>query len=268
MYGTYGNRRTVRRRRTGVAKKALWKKPTARNQRSQIYSNAKSIGRLYKRWSSMSVRHTYTEGDLINLYDTDGSGVAYQVIKLTNPLTWKAIFATTNTQGETSKTLLTRIAMSMRFQVHSQPAPVVYNLFVVSLKRSAATLDIAQLQNGTHYETGSAATLQGNVNVFLSPKVFRIHKWRKFTLARNPESSSQPTPPGTGFPPCSWKDIKCTLYPKTTLKSYDGDWKTLEELDLPATQRKYVLIFYNNSYATGSFNTVTYNNIYNCTNMY
>ncbi len=254
------------RRRIGVAKQAMWKKPTARNQRKQIYSNAKSIGRLNARWAKMTVKHSYSEYGLVNLYSSDASGQAYQFIPLMNPQTWTQIFAETNVPV-TNKTLVNSMTIMFRFNVATQPAPVVYHLFIVSCKRSAGTLDIDKLTNGDHYETTPATSAQGMQNVMLNPKCFKIHRHRKFTLSVN-SAGDQIAAKTDGFPPCSWKDIKYQLYPKMTLRNYDGDWKSMDELDLPPSQRYYALVFFNSSFAANYYNTVTYNNVWQTRNMY
>lgn len=252
-----------------MAKKALWRKPTARAQRGQIYSLAKSVGQLQNNWSKMSTKQTWTEYGQIAMYSADASGQGYQSIQLMNPTTWQAIFATTNVAGQSNKTLVNSLQLGLRFEVWGQPHPVVYHLFIVSLRRSAGTLNIAALQNGMHYETGPSTTAFGMHQVTLNPKVFHIHRRRAFTLAQNSESKDVPAENGNGYPPCSWKEIKYRLYPKCTLRNYNGNWKLLKELDLPTTQRYYALVFFNNSYAGSEYyNKVSYNNIWVTRNMF
>lgn len=270
----------VRRRRRGgtrrgaaAPKKVLWRRPTARAQKSQIYSLSKTVGRLQARWLKMGTKQTWTEYGQINLYSSDPSGQGYQYLPLMNPPTWGQIFATTNVAGQSNKTLVDSITMGLRFAVYAQPAPVVYHVFIVSLKRTAGTMDIAALQNGAHFETAPKTTWHGMDNVVLNPKCFKIHRQRCFTLSTLAESKNIPTQAGQGYPPCSWKQIKWRLYPKATLRNYKGDWKVLEELDLPVTQRYYMLVFFDNSYPTSgsggeAYNRVAYSNQWVTKNMF
>ena len=268
MYVRRG-RRGGMRRRTGVAKKALWRRPTARNQRSQIYSLAKSVGRLRNNWTKMSTKQTWSEYGQVNLYATDASGQGYSSLMLMNPTTWGAIFANTNVAGDSNKTLVQSMTLGLRFNLYGQPAPVCYHLFIVSLRRSAGTLNINALVNGQHYETQPMTTAFGMQSVVLNPKVFHVHRRKTFTLAQNAQAKNQPQTAGQGFPPCSWKEVKYKLYPKLTIRNYNGDWKSLQELDLPTTQRYYLLCFFNNSFpGPEAYNHMSFSNIWVTRNMF
>lgn len=270
----YGRRRgrAFGRRRSGIAKRAVWRKPTATNQRRQIYGLAKSVGRLQSRWTAMSVKHMYSESAKLNLYSSDASGQGYLAMPLTNCVSWDNVFNTSaGLYAPQFKTQWMKMQMAIRFQIKDQPAPVVYHMYVVSLKRAAGTLNINGLTLGDHYETAAVDPDSPNpqlpmVNVMLNPKCFTIHKYRKFTLAAKPESD--PTPQARNdFPPTSWKDVRCTLYPRKMIRSYDGQWDKLQSLDLPPTSRYYLLIFFNNSYASQYYNVAQVNVMHSVKNM-
>lgn len=261
-------RRGFGRRKLGVAKKALWRKPTARAQRGQIYSLAKSVGKLKHKWTERTVTHSYRQTANISLLSTlFPGGAGYVGVKLTQPVDWKSIFAETNAQGETNKTLLSEIQLHLRFTITTAIAPTVYHCFVVSLRRAAGTLNISGLTNDVHFMTQPAGNPECCYSVILNPKLFRIHRQRKFTLAINSEGANQLANPTDGFPPCSWKDINWVLKPKCTLKSYQGEWSALQELDLPTTQRYYLLVFMSNS-GTDAQNNCSMTNLIKCKNMY
>lgn len=261
------NHRGYGRRRAGIGKKALWRRPTARNQRSQIVGLSRQIGKLRHRWTERTVRHHYSRNANLTLEGALAGGTGYIGVKMVQPTDWTNIFATTNAEGETNKTYLEKMQIQLRFFINNQPAPVTYNVFLVSLHRAAGTLDLNALQNNEHYMTMPTGNPESMENVFLNPKVFKTHRKRKFTLAQNPESATQPAQPANGYPPCSWKELKWNIYPKMTLKCYNGDWKTLQELDLPPTQRYYLIVFMNNSFKD-YFNMAALTTLYTCKNMY
>ena len=150
----------------------------------------------------MTVKHLFSYTSKLTLQAGGSTGTGYIGLTLTEPKTWKNIFATTNASGETSKTLLSKLQISLLFSVDTQPAPVTYNMFLVSMKRGSQITNMNSLTDDVAFSTMPAGNPEACQNIFLNEKIFKIHRRRPFTLAQLPDGNSSVDKGGD--PPCSW----------------------------------------------------------------
>lgn len=235
----YGRRRNFRKR--GIKKSIAWKKPTAQNQKRQLWNLSKQVGRLQTVQRSLRNYGRYGlefDTELATGLFTHG----VKAINLTIPANWSNIFDNPVDLGAMFKAKTLSYQLDNIITSGSHLNPVTYTYFVVSLKSltSMSLLndtsgDLNNIIDGRHY-----SAIGGLVHI--NRKYFNVHYVKKFVVTSVEFNDSLS---GGSNPQTTYKRFGCKVkFPRMLL----GDqyaWRGLTKDDIKPTSRLYVLCFYN-----------------------
>lgn len=192
------------RKKGSKTKSIAWKKPTAKNQKNQIYSLQKQVNRLKSKTKAMT---QYTKFDMVipvtdliapvtrSQEDED----AFNVFHLTKPNEWTEIFSSGESSTLSKRCYVINCHIEGYFTPKNSTTPLTQkfvNVWLVSLKKEAAAQVLENTNDLTTTENnnGLNSTKQGefyytrNSNgpyssmPMLNPKCFKIHAHRNFIL--------------------------------------------------------------------------------------
>ncbi len=197
----------TRKRRSGQAKvrSIAWKKPTAMNQKKQIYTLQKQVNKL-KRKTSDAFQYTkfnlpiLQENLLPPVARTDEDTEAFNVFPLTQPNLWQEIFSTNETVIQQKQCLVTNLRIEAWFTPKNSTTPLTQkwvNVWLVALQPEAAAQTLNQTNNLTTTAANNGLNAQKQGEFFftrssdgpfssmplLNPKVFKIYQHRRFSIA-------------------------------------------------------------------------------------
>lgn len=178
---------TVRKRRTSVITKAKYQKPTARNQRKQILSNAVAIRTIRR----LMPKPVYTDwqysGTLTALAPDDSFSETTRAVQLMSPFDpqnnqpfWFPVLRQDQNVVESSATRVLRMQINLRYRL-GQSNWAQFTTFVVTLRKDATDVVPNNLTKGEDYITNSG----DDFNVRLNPAVFKVHYVRNVSLMYN-----------------------------------------------------------------------------------
>lgn len=247
--GTHTSRK---RRRTSTVTKAKYQAPTARNQRKQIISNAKAVAYLNKivRANRIWCDWQYF-GDHFAKIDPAGNYTAgWGAFALTDFSLWNPVLRTDDNVSDSSTTFVKRMQINMRYSLNASNL-AQFSVFIVTLRRTSADYDplTAAPATPTDYIVNSQ-----DYNVRLNPAVFKVHYARQLTLTNNAFNSPIVAAETAGNPNTTWAKGQVNLQPKMKVRAPTGPtpkWKTLTAPEVPYYQRYFLLIYINQSSASG-----------------
>lgn len=259
-YGPMYRKRTYGRgrRRTGGPKSIMYKKPSAQNQRKQIYSLAKTTSRIQRQLNATAFYGTYR----CNHYNP-AVITPYQVVNLTAPATvggadWEDCFENNARMALAKKAYMRTMGIDCLITLGDyNGTPVTFTYFVVSLKVNKGAKAILQdageglttLTEGNHFSSqvavapGGPGFGQSSGLVMIDKSRFNIHFCKRFTLsAKKYESgaSNSTTLQGT------YKRFyhKLNMQNKVlTDGTNDVQIRDIKEPDVPIGSRYYALLF-------------------------
>ncbi len=271
----YTRRRPYRRRRAPAkrVRSIAWKKPTAMNQKKQIYTLQKQVNALRRKTASafqytkfdMAVATTDLLPPITRSASTDD---AFNVFPLMKPNIWTEIFSTNETVVQQKECLVTNVRIEAYFTPKNSTTALTQkwvNVWLVSLHKEAAAHILHDTNNlvTTENNDGLNATNQGeyyytrNSNApfssmpLLNPKVFKIHQHRRFTIANIIQEEAQGGVAEEDVPVVDYnlvtKRIQMNQRLGTKLATQTGtagsaeNWKELDEEDTEQTDRLYLI---------------------------
>lgn len=246
-----------RRRRASTITKARYQAPTARNQKKQILSNAFAIRMLNRLRPPTIYCDWQFQGTEFATVDPAGDfTITKGLVPLTDFGSWNPVMRIDDNVQDSSTTMITRIMINMRYTLQSASYSFM-SIFVVTLRKDSANLvpTAAALIPRIHYIEN---TLDGNVR--LNPAVFKVHFARYVTLTCNnllsaPFNAASPTRLA-GNPYSTWKKGQITLKMRAKIRNPVGEkWTGLTPVDLPRSQRFYMLTFQTSQGNTTETNT-------------
>lgn len=263
---------SVRRKRTGVIKRAKFQAPTARNQKNQILGNAMAI-RALKRiippavWTDYSFCFTY--GPFI------AAAGDYQSVlcdKLTNLTQWTPVMRRDANALVSSTTLIKRMQINLRYEL-AQSNWVQATTFIVSLRKDASNRDPSNEATLVQNEDYIISTQQG-LNARLNPAVFKVHYARNVSMMSN--AWRQDAVPIVGGVPLvsnsaltfAKGQVNLKLNMKVRQPSVATNWKVMQIEQLPPSQRLYILTFFKGNATDPSLDSpsVSYDCLNTCYN--
>lgn len=243
VYG--GPRRNIRKtfRARATARQIARQAPTANNQKDQLMSLSSELNSIKRKrrqeldWTQFQI----TANNILAL--------PYVVWGISEVTSWTRRFGA----APSGQAMLRKIEVDIQVQINSEPSPVTYSMFLISLKETTSaqliantTAALSGLVENTHYTLGPAAN-GGRGQAYLNPAFFKIHKTRRFQLSglkydtAGDEARNQV---GTV------KRFAWTIPFKRRLVSGRGSWD--ENISsVPNSARLYVLIFNDNSTVDG-----------------
>lgn len=255
-----GKRTYGRRRRGGgrFRRKVLFKKPTANNQRRQIYQVSSALSRLQRQMNANTFYGTFR----CNHYNP-AVVTPYQVVNLTAPAPvagqdWEDCFESNVRMALAKRAYMRSMGIDILVTLGDQSeAPVNFTYFVVSLKvgkGAKAMIDqcgegLNALQEGDHYSAqvvlgpGQPGFGQSAGMVMLDKSRFNIHFAKRFTLsAKKYESGGTNSTQFSGTYKRFYHKLNCSnklLTDGTT----DTQIREIPENRVPLGSRYYALLF-------------------------
>lgn len=235
-----------KRRRTSNVTKAKWQRPTARNQRRQILSNARKINTLAR---VVYQQRVFCDWRLANTlladWDTGGSfSETWGCWALTDFPAWAACLRQDANVAESATTYLKRIQLNMRYALVAANY-AQFNVFIVTLRKDAAAYDpAASIAAGTDpvlnndYVQG-----QNDFNIRLNPARFKVHYAKYVTLTNNALFNGLPSESGNPF--STWRKAQFTKQVKSTYRQAAGSargWTYIDYTNQPYYQRYFLLV--------------------------
>lgn len=237
----------ARRKRTSVATRAKYQKPTARNQRAQILGNASAIRTI----RSLMPKPVYTDFQYCAGYGPffPGAPAVYTSIlsdQLMNPTQWVPVLRRDANVLQSSTTLVKRLQINMRYNLGASNWCQM-TTFIVSLRRDAANrvVDPALLVENDDF----IVSTQEGFNARLNPAVFKVHYARNISLAANVWQEEAAVVGGqaiAGNATTTFRkgQINLKLNYKLRQPTSVTPWKTMTMPQLPHYQRLYILTFF------------------------
>lgn len=253
----YGGRRTTankldnytartKRRRTANTTKIKYQRPTAKNQRKQILTNAKSIKRLYQ----MTLpRQIYTDWQFVGqCFATIDQGGAFtrtwQAFPLMNFGAWGRCLRQDDNVTESSTTTVQRLCINMRYLL-GKSNYAFFNVFVVTLRKDNADADPPLAWAGTP-PNNPTDYIEGPIgsNVRLNSALFKVHFAAYHTLTDNNLTEAVVPAATAGNPFSTWRkgqcNVKCNANIRNPIRS--GQWTELPYMAIPYYKRYFILV--------------------------
>jgi len=244
-----GVRKSGRRKRSSVVTRAKLQKPTAKNQRSQIISNAANITKMAKIVYNNRVwcDWQYTEAMYgLDMPSTGAYTTKWSTWDLMNFPAWNPVLRQSPQIEDSVKTYIDRIQLNMRYALQAADWAQV-TLFVVSIRPQSTVLDPV----GVPPAITSGYILNGanDFNPRLNPAIYKVHYSRNVTLTKDGlfDIGAIPTVPA-GNPNTTWAKGQLTIPVKSSVRSPyqilgQQKWKLMTGQQLPYYQRRYIMAY-------------------------
>lgn len=254
----YGNRKVStaalkkftarsKKRRVANTTRIKYQAPTARNQRKQIMTNAKSIKRLYELTLPKQV---YTDwqyiGQAFSTIDPDGNFTrSWFAFPLTSFGDWTQCLRQDDNVTVSSSTMVDRMCINMRYLLGSSNY-AYFNTFIVTLRKDAANCDPPlEFQQGI-LPTAPVDFIEGplGTNIRLNSALYKVHYASYNTLTDN--NLTEPIRPqqNSGNPFSTWRkaqaNIKCKANVRNPVRS--ASWRQLPYQAQPYYRRYFLLV--------------------------
>lgn len=238
-------RKNYSKGRRGLKKRISWKRPTAYNQKRQLFTLAKQVSVLRKVQRSRAIY-----GRFKNQWTGKEVSSDYITQNLTDVSSWTGVFENPDLIAEKNKVKLLSIGIDTLITCSSENSAVTYTYFIVSLKPQVAKHlvenageGLGQLNPDEHY-----TFLQGMT--MLNKKYFNIHKCRRFTLSEENYNSHGLTEATSGKNQAkTWKRFYDKISFPRWLNDGQENWRGMDTNAVPLGSRLYCLVFNDNSIA-------------------
>lgn len=239
---------TTKRRRTSNVTKVKWQRPTARNQRRQIMSNARKVNSLARIVYQQRVWTDYQAiGTAYAVVDTSGSfTTTWSAFPLTDFPNWTSVLRKDENATESSVTFLKRLQLNFRYSLNSGNW-AQFNTFIVTLRKDNAANDIVSSINAGATPSQGPDYIAGpnGFNIRLNSAQFKVHFARYVTLTENAlfESSTNRT---AGNPMTTFKKGQVTMPINKRYRAPAGNtngWKQISYQSQPYYSRYFLLSY-------------------------
>lgn len=238
-----GGRMTLSARATGKKPKTV-KALAKPKETNDIQVLAKAVTKLQKqnRTECEYLNYGYAEADI------PMTNPFYQV-SLSRPSAWSAIFGAGTNDAEANRIVHKNFRLECRISLenllNNEENTVNFTAFLVSLKDDATPIfnqstGVLTMSNNNHY-------YQQNGITFLNPRVFKVHKMKRFTLTNFGGSLDIA---GAQSQYGADKRFHFKIPVNKTIVNTAGDWRGLSQVPDPS-KSYYLLIFNDNSLADG-----------------
>lgn len=243
-----------RRKRTSVAKRVKFQKPSARNQKSQIMGNAYAIASLRRLMPPpVYTDYQFSAGYGPFFQPTPGNYSSILCDKLTDLTTWVPVLRQDQNAIASSTTLIKRMQINLRYDL-GQSDWVQATTYIVTLRRDAANRDPSDEATLTEGQDFIVSTQQGQ-NARLNPAVFKVHYVRNVSLMSNSWRQPSAVVGDSTFTSNSALtfakgQVNLKLNMKVRQPVAGANWKTMSIEQLTPSQRVYILTFFKGSTKT------------------
>ena len=178
------------RKRTSVATKAKWQKPTARNQRAQILGNARMISRVKSMLPPPAFCDWQQEAIVYAPLDSTGAGLpvtAWKPVALTDFAKWTPVLRISDVVQRAVSTKVLRLNLNMRYSLIGTNWAQI-SVFIVTPRRFWGDFDpfTLPLQSGEDFIVGESSLPIGTsyTNPRLNPARYKCHYVRHLTMSK------------------------------------------------------------------------------------
>lgn len=236
----------TKRKRTANATKVKFQRPTARNQRKQIMSNALAIKHLRR---VCLPKQVYCDWQLTSaIFATLDAGNftrTWGCVPLTNFPGWSQCLRQDDNVGESSTTFVRNLSLNLRY-ILGNSSYANFNVWIVTPRKDANDRDWpAQINSGVDPVSPTEFTESPNAfNMRLNSALFKVHfaSYRTLTETTLFQAVNPNFPAGN--PNTTWAkgsvNIKCNINVRQPIRS--GSWRQLLYNALPYYQRYYMLV--------------------------
>lgn len=235
-----------KRRRTANTTRIRYQAPTARNQRKQIMTNAKSIKRLYELTLPKQV---YTDWQYVGqaFADVDAGGAftrTWAAFPLMGFGAWGNCLRQDVNVAQSSSTLVQRLQINMRY-ILGNSNYAYFNVFVVTLRKDAANRDPPAEFAAGSFPNDPADFIEGPLgcNIRLNSALYKVHFASYHTLTDNNLTSPVIADQTSGNPFSTWRkgqvNIQCKANIRNPVRS--SRWTQLPYMAVPHYKRYFIL---------------------------
>lgn len=258
-------KRTTRKRRVNVAK-VRYQAPTARNQKTQILANARTLARHSRILRTNKIYTDYQQdGTMINT-----TSDSWSVQRLTDFSAWSSVMRQSEVVATKAHTFVLRLSINMRFVLNDQDFLGV-SAFIVTKRKNANQFDPFSTPPSLNTEYIENSQAQG-LNIRLNPAVYKVH-WAKYmTLTSNGMHMAAITGDPAGNPNTTWRKCQVNLPVRMSVTqpilygSVAGAWSNLHFENLPP-YHQYFLMCYVSFAGTGTTgHSIVYDQLATCVN--
>lgn len=249
--GLRGTRSTHRRtgRRGGFGRRlsrVRYQAPSARNQRTQIYSNTRAILRNSR---LIKTHRVYCDWQLEGLLTDGMTDAAWTCVPLVDPSAWTSVLRTDANVAESSHTFIKRMVMNLRFFLGTKDM-CTFNVFIVTMRPNATGLDPNVNPNAALVlgEAWIENSQDQGAAIRLNSNIFKVHYSKYVTLTMSTLGQTIPSSgPAAGNPYSTWRKAQCSLALNVSATNPSigapDQWKQLTYEQFPAHQRYYLLCY-------------------------
>lgn len=232
-----------KRKRTANTTKVKYQRPTARNQRKQIMTNARVISKLYK---AVMTKRIFCDwqfvGQLRSTVDPAGFTRTWGCFPLTDFAQWGSVLRQDTNVLEASSTYVQRMVINMRYQLRKS-SWAQYNVFIVTPRKDAANYDAPVAFAAGTFPVEGQQYIEGPdaFNFRLNPAVWKVHFASYKTLTETTLFSPAQQPAGNPWTTFSKQSatIKCGINVKLPLTT--GAWTELPYMQQAYHKRYFIL---------------------------
>lgn len=239
-----------KRRRTRLSTRIRFKRPTAKNQKRQLYSLSKRVARNTRYIRNQRVYTDYQWGDDVSRgIAMDCKNAKWYGWPLTDYTHWIPVLRRDANVAEAQRTFALRMQLNCRVSTGTVTKGAFLNIFLVSPRANqveplsltpppAGT--IGQLSQDEDYIKNG---FQGT-QVRLNPSKYHVHACKYITLCSNTLDAALPATDPAGDPYSTWRKWSWTVPLKFSVRSTDSDPWHKVPFHQQYYNRKYFLLIY------------------------
>lgn len=244
------------RRNTAATKKSIaLKKPTAQNQKKQIYGLAKRVSKLSRR-VSIARAYAHYQSSMVT-YTLNYTHATTRVWPLTgNPSAWTAIFGEPPEFGDRQKVRWQSLDYEMQFENAITTGYAHIHAYLFKLESRSGKEVVADLGpdlTTSPWQAGRDFVHDGLSYdmIKLNPERFKVlRSWQFYLGTDMPVTATNLTRLSDGV-----RSISGRVRVNTTLGTGHQGWSSMGANDVPVSQRYYIVMFTNYANAAANIGT-------------
>lgn len=236
-----------KKRRTDNTTRVKYQAPTARNQRKQILTNAKSIKRLYEMTLPKQVFTDWQYiGEAFAAIDPQGSFTqTWAAFPLTSFGDWAQCLRQDDNTTVSSTTMVDRMQLNMRY-VLGKSNYAFFDTFIVTLRKDAANRDPPlEFQQGI-FPTAPVDFIEGplGTNARLNSALYKVHYASYHTLTGAALLAPAVASETAGNPFSTWRKGQANIKVKANIRNpvRSTSWRQLPYQAQPYYRRYFLLV--------------------------
>lgn len=240
--GARTGRRSTRKRVSNLTK-IKYQKPSAKLQRRQILSNARTLARHSRLLAQHKIYTDYQVDDAI----MPAASGQWAVARLTDFANWTPVLRQSDVVTEKAHTFVIR--MSINFRVLLNAADFLgFNCFVVTKRKNAAQYDPYTTPPTINTDYIESSQAQG-FNLRLNPSLYKVHFSKYFSLTHNALLEPTVATTTSGNPNTTWRKFQVNLPCRMNVTNPaivaagSTSWLHLNFENLPPYHQYFIMVY-------------------------